>query len=59
MSIAALDALGIKAISKPASAMLQQVFLAVPHLFAAVVIVMLTWYLSLFVFSLVSNLLEG
>jgi hypothetical protein len=59
MSIAALDALGIEAISKPASAMLQQVFLAVPHLFAAVVILMLTWYLSRFVSSLVSNLLES
>jgi hypothetical protein len=59
MAIAALDALGIEAISKPASVMLQQVFLAVPHLFAAVVILMLTWYLSRFVSSLVSNLLES
>ena len=59
MAIAALDALGIEAISKPASAMLQQVFLAVPHILAAVVILLLTWYLSRFVSGLVTNLLEN
>jgi Conserved TM helix len=58
-AIAALDALGIEAISRPATAMLTQVLSAVPHVMAAVVILLLTWYLSRFAAGLVSSLLEN
>jgi Conserved TM helix len=58
-AIAALDALGIEAISRPATAMLTQVLSAVPHVMAAVVILLLTWYLARFAAGLVSSLLEN
>ena len=57
--IAALGALKIDAISQPATDMLTQMFNAVPHIFAAGVILMVSWYVGRFCASLVSQLLAG
>ena len=57
--IAALDALKIEAISAPATAMLAQMLQAVPHILAAVVIVLLTWAVARFVSALLARLLEN
>ncbi|MCP5283276.1 MAG: mechanosensitive ion channel [Burkholderiaceae bacterium] len=57
--IAALDALKIEAISAPATAMLSQMLAAVPHILAAVVIVLLTWAVARFVAALIARLLEN
>lgn len=57
--ISALDALGIEAISHPAKAMLEQFFAAVPHVLAAAVIVVVTWFVARFAGGLVTRLLAG
>jgi Conserved TM helix len=57
--IAALDALKIEAISKPATQMLGQMLSAVPQIVAAVVILLLTWYVSRFAAKLLASLLES
>ena len=57
--IAALDALKIEAISRPATDMLQQFLTAVPHIIAAVVIVLLTWYVARFAAMLLRSLLQN
>jgi hypothetical protein len=57
--IAALDALKIEAISGPATVMLSQMLQAVPHILAAVVIVLLTWAVARFVSALLARLLEN
>lgn len=57
--IAALDALQIEAVSRPASQMLSLMFAAVPRLVAAAVIVLLTWYVARFASRLLSSLLES
>jgi hypothetical protein len=57
--IAALDALRIEAISRPAVGMLASVFNAVPALVAAAVNLMLTWYIARFAAGLVTSLLAG
>lgn len=57
--IAALDALQVTALSEPASAMLRKFFDAMPDIFAAVVILALTWGVGRFVADLVSKLLAG
>lgn len=57
--IAALEAVQIEAISGPATDMLRQFFLAVPNILAAVVILMLTYYVARLAAGLVSRLLEG
>ncbi len=56
--IAALDALRIDAISAPASMMLGKLLAAVPHIIAAAVILLLTWYVARFVSGLLARLLE-
>ncbi len=57
--IAALDALKIESVSRPASQMLSLMFAAVPHLVAAAVILLLTWYVARFASRLLANLLES
>jgi hypothetical protein len=57
--IAALDALRIDAISAPASMMLGKLLAAVPHIIAAAVILLLTWYVARFVSGLLARLLEN
>jgi hypothetical protein len=57
--IAALDALKIDAISGPATQVLQQMLAAVPHILAAAVILLLTWYVAKFAAGLLSRLLES
>lgn len=57
--IAALDALGIAAISEPASMMLGQLMSAIPHVLAAVLILTLSWLLARFVSNMVAQLLAS
>ncbi len=57
--IAALDALQIEAVSRPATEMLGQILNAVPHLVAAALILIVTWYVAKFAAALVSRLLNG
>lgn len=57
--IAALDALQIEAISRPATEMLGRLLNAVPHLVAAALILVVTWYVAKFISALVSRLLNG
>jgi hypothetical protein len=55
--IAALDALRIDAISRPATDMLGQFFNAVPNILAAIVILLITFYVARFVASLIRSVL--
>src|SRR5512134_1600842 len=57
--IAALDALQIEAVSRPATDMLAQILTAVPHLVAAALILIVTWYVARFASALISRLLNG
>ncbi len=57
--IAALNALQIQSISGPATDMLGIIMSAIPKVFAAIVILMLTYMVARFASSLVSNLLGG
>ncbi|MFW5432017.1 MAG: mechanosensitive ion channel [Methylophilaceae bacterium] len=57
--IAALDALQMESISRPASDMLGIMFAAIPNILAAAVILTITYYVAKFVASLVVNLLSG
>ncbi len=57
--IAALDALQIDAISRPATEMLGQILNAVPHIIAAGLILVVTWYVARFASALVARLLNG
>lgn len=57
--IAALDALQIEAVSKPATEMLGQILNAVPHIVAAGLILVVTYYVAKFAAALVSRLLNG
>jgi uncharacterized membrane protein YqhA len=57
--IAALDALQIEAVSRPATDMLAQILGAVPPLIAATLILIVTWYVARFASALVSRLLNG
>lgn len=57
--IAALDALQVEAISKPATEMLRQILNAVPHIVAAGLILVVTYYVARFAAALVSRLLNG
>ncbi len=55
--IAALDALRIEAVSRPATEMLGKMLDAIPHVLAAAVILTLTYYIAKFVSSLAAQLL--
>lgn len=57
--IAALDALNIRAISDPASAMLRMFLEAIPNILAATVILIAAWLLGRFVSGLLARLLEN
>ena len=57
--IAALDALQIEAISRPATDMLGRILDSVPHLVAAALILVVTYYVAKFASALVSRLLNG
>ncbi len=57
--IVAFDALGVKAISEPATSMLSQILTAIPNIFAAIVILVLAYIVSRFVSQLVTELLAG
>ncbi|MGH8706300.1 MAG: mechanosensitive ion channel, partial [Burkholderiales bacterium] len=57
--IAALDALKVEAISKPATDMLQRLLAAVPNLIAAALILVITWYVAKFVADVLQRLLTG
>jgi len=59
VAIAALNALAIDAITEPASAMLNQILLAIPHLLAAAVIITAAWLIGRVVAGLVANLLAS
>jgi hypothetical protein len=55
--IAALDALRIEAISRPATDMLAMMLAAVPHLIAAALILVVTWLVARFASHLLATLL--
>jgi len=57
--IAALDALQIEAVSRPATDMLAQILNAVPQIVAASLILIVTWYVARFASALVTRLLNG
>ena len=57
--IAALDALKVEAISRPATDMLERLLAAVPNLVAAALILVVTWYVAKFAADLLSRLLAG
>jgi hypothetical protein len=57
--IAALDALRVEAISRPATEMLGAFMAAIPGIFGAAVILAVAWFVATFVGSLVSELLAG
>jgi hypothetical protein len=57
--IAALDALKIEAISRPATEMLERLLAAVPNLVAAALILVVTWYVAKFAADVLSRLLAG
>lgn len=57
--IAALDALRITAISGPAIAMLGMMMAALPNIFAAVLILFVTWYVARFAATLLGKLLAN
>lgn len=57
--IAALDALRIDAISRPATDMLERLLAAVPNLVAAALILVVTWYVAKFAADVLSRLLAG
>jgi hypothetical protein len=57
--IAALDALKIDAISRPATEMLEKLLAAVPNLVAAALILVVTWYVARFAADILSRLLAG
>lgn len=57
--IAALDALQIEAVSRPATNMLARILDAVPQLVAAGLILVVTWYVAKFASSLVTRLLNS
>ena len=57
--IAALNALNISVISDPATEMLGTFMAALPNLFAAAIILAVTWFVGGFVSNLTTNLLGG
>jgi len=57
--IAALDALRVEAISRPATEMLERLLHAVPDLVAAALILVVTWYVAKFAADVLARLLAG
>jgi hypothetical protein len=58
-AIAALNALGIEAISRPAISMLTQILNAIPQIFTAALVLIGAYILGRFVADIVSNILTG
>ncbi len=58
-AVAALEALGIPAISRPATSMLQQVLNTIPQILTAAAILAIAYVVSQFIGDLVTNLLNG
>jgi hypothetical protein len=59
ISVAALGALKIPAISEPASAMIQELWAAIPNIIGAAVIILVAYFAAKFVIYLLTTLLEG
>ncbi|MBM3344175.1 MAG: hypothetical protein FJY56_18990 [Betaproteobacteria bacterium] len=57
--IAALDALRIEAVSRPATDMLNLILIAVPNIIAAGLILLVTWYVARFATQLLATLLQS
>jgi hypothetical protein len=57
--IAALDALGLEAITRPASSMLDSVLTTIPSIFAAVLLLVVAYFIGRVVARLAANLLAG
>jgi len=57
--IAALDTLEITAISRPATDMLNMMMLALPNIFAAALILFITWHVARFAAGLIGTLLAN
>ena len=57
--IVAFEALGIRAISDPATAMLYEIMNAIPHIIAAALILIVAYVVSRFVARIVSELVAG
>ena len=57
--IAALDALRVEAVSRPATEMLEKLLSAVPNLIAAALILVVTWYVAKFAADVLSRLLAS
>lgn len=57
--IAALDALKVEAISRPATDMLAMLLAAIPHLIAAALILVVTWMVASFASRLLASLLAA
>lgn len=57
VAIAALDALGMEAISSPAKIMLQNFLNAIPNIFGAVIVLLLAYIIARFASDALSNLL--
>lgn len=57
--IIAFDALGVAAISQPATNMLNQVLVAIPNILAAAIILIIAYVVARFVAQLVTELLAG
>lgn len=57
--IAALDALQITAISGPATEMLGMIMQSIPNIFAAILILLITWYVARFAAGLLGALLAN
>jgi hypothetical protein len=57
--ISALDALGIEAVSRPATNMLNTILAAIPNIFAAAVVLIIAYVVGRVVSVLVANLLAG
>ena len=57
--IAALDALKIEAISRPATDMLAMILAGVPHVIAAALILVITWLVATFASKLLASLLAA
>jgi hypothetical protein len=57
--ISALDALGIEAVSRPATNMLNTILAAIPNIFAAAVVLLIAYVVGRVLSVLVANLLAG
>ncbi len=59
MIVAALGILEIEAISAPATAMIQELMLAIPNIIAAAIILLVTYFVAKFIVSILSGLLDS